>query len=89
MYELTMKRIEAQSEEDAHIGKLALMWVSRAKERLTTRQLQEAVATPYNPGSFEAGEFQEEDITKLDLILSAAGGLLVVEENGEVRLVRE
>ena len=89
MYELTMKRIEAQSEEDARIGKLALVWVSRVRERLTGRQLQEAVATSYVPGSGQAGEFHEEDMTKLDLILSAAGGLLVVEKNGEVRLVRE
>jgi len=89
MYKLTLERIEAQSAEDARIGKLALMWISRAKRRLTPRQLQEAVATAYDIGSFEPGTFSEEDMPKMDLILSATGGLLVVEDDGKVRLVRE
>ena len=89
MYKLTLERIEAQSAEDARIGKLALMWVSRAKRRFTVRQLREAVATTYDVGSFEAGTFSEEDMPRMDLILSATGGLLMVEDNGEVRLVRE
>ena len=89
MYKQTLERINAQSDEEARIGKLALMWVSRAKRRLTARQLREAIATTYDVGRFEAGTFKEEDMPELDLILSVTGGLLVVEDNGEVRLVRE
>ena len=89
MYKLMLARINAQSEEDSQLANLALMWVSRAKRRLTGRQLQEAVATVYVPGSFQVGQFMEEDITKLELILSATGGLLVIDKNGEVRLVRK
>jgi len=79
MYELTLKRINAQLEPIAAMARLALMWVSRVHRRLTVRQLLEAVATFYEPGSFISGEFREEDIPTWEILSSATGGLLVTQ----------
>jgi len=89
MYKLTLERINAQPEEDARLGNLALMWVCHAYRRLTVRQLQEALATSYTPGSFQLGRYVEENLTKWELIAAASGGLLTVDDIGEVRLIRK
>jgi len=89
MYELTLERIASQPEPIAAIAKLALMWVSRAHRRLTVQQLLEAVATSYKPGSFIAAKFKEEDMTTWEIVSSATGGLIIAEEDGTVRLIRE
>ena len=89
MYELTLKRIDSQPDAIAAVARLALMWVSRAHRRLTVRQLLEAVATTYDPGSFVAGEFDTANMTTWEILSSATGGLLVAETDETVRLIRE
>jgi len=82
MYELTLQRINAQPEAIVAMARLALMWVSRARRRLTVQELLEAVATSYEPGSFVAGEFKEEDMPTWEILSSATGGLLISQLTG-------
>lgn len=90
-YEHTFERIQQQAQDKADVGTLALLWVLRAHRRLTIRQLQEAVATCYRDrlGRFVVGEFKEAAIVQWNDIVYAAGGLLVSDEEQEVRFIRK
>ena len=80
MYECTMRRIEAQSPEKARLAKLALMWVSRALRPFRADELQDALATHYEEGTFQIGTFDRADITPATLIASVCCGLMVLEQ---------
>lgn len=74
-----MQRINKLPGRKARLAKLALLWVSRARRPLRVDELQEALATQYEDGSFEVGKYDEEAIVPVDVVLSICCGLLVVE----------
>jgi len=43
-YGETMERIELQTEDEATLAKQVLVWITRARQPLTTRELQHALA---------------------------------------------
>ncbi|KAF6741454.1 hypothetical protein DFP72DRAFT_268468 [Ephemerocybe angulata] len=75
IYEHTLARINAQSEEDASIAHRAFIWLLYAKDSLTPDDLQHALAISFEDKSYDAG-----DVIPLELILSMCGGLVTVEK---------
>ena len=89
MYIKTLERINNQTPEIAAIALMAILWVTHAKQPLHIRELEEALATSYQVGSLSIGAYYLEAIIDRDLILAICAGLLVLENSGEVRLIRE
>jgi len=89
MYNLTLARIDSQPKSIAAMARVALLWVSRARRRLKVKELLEAVATSYTPGTFITGEFRENKMPTWEILSSATGGLMVTDDHGEARLIRE
>ncbi|KAF4957091.1 hypothetical protein FSARC_11400 [Fusarium sarcochroum] len=82
-YNDAMERIQDQIADRASLGKEALMWISCAKRLLSPLELQHALAI-----ESESQEFDEENLSEIEDILSACAGLVTVDENGNtIRLV--
>jgi hypothetical protein len=82
-YDVAMKRIDDQSEEDRKIAHSALTWVSNAKTPLTVAELRTALAI--EPGD---RQLDEGNLMDIDIIISVCAGLVVLDEQlSVVRLV--
>ncbi|KAJ6524737.1 hypothetical protein B0H19DRAFT_841926, partial [Mycena capillaripes] len=82
-YNIAMKRIEDQSEEDRTTAHSAIIWVANAKRPLTVEELRVALAV--EPG---ARQLNEDNFLDIETILSVCAGLVIVEkESSVVRLV--
>ncbi|RXW18605.1 hypothetical protein EST38_g7250 [Candolleomyces aberdarensis] len=71
LYEHTLKRINAQSEAEVLLAKRAIVWLVHTLEPLPMNQLQHALAT-----NLDAGTFDEDDITSGEFIFDACCGLV-------------
>ncbi|KAJ7481648.1 ankyrin repeat-containing domain protein [Mycena latifolia] len=82
-YNEAMERINSQNEDERHIARLVLIWITNAKRPLHVSELQEALAV--EPG---ARTLDEDNILDIDVMLSVCGGLVIVNETDLVaRLV--
>jgi hypothetical protein len=83
MYDEVMNRIASQKDEEARLALKTLTWVVYAREKLTPKQLQHAIAiTP------ESKELGEDDLTHLDHLISLCYGIVTEDkESGTIRLV--
>ena len=85
LYECTLARIEAQTEEEVLLATKALIWLTYAYQSLTIEDLQHVLAV-----SDVSERFDEDDIAMEELIVSVCCGLIVVDAQSRiVRLVRE
>lgn len=85
MYRRTMCRISDQSAEEAALAKLTLLWLTHAQRSLKIEELQDALATSFRDGSYDA-----DAVTESDVILATCCGLVTIDESSrEVRLIRE
>jgi GPI inositol-deacylase-like protein len=82
-YVQAMERIEAQAPEHRDLARQVLSWISCAKRRLTSSELQHAIAIEVNND-----ELDRENITDIELLVSVCTGLVIIdEESNIVRLV--
>ncbi|KAL2683328.1 hypothetical protein Neosp_007798 [[Neocosmospora] mangrovei] len=82
-YEEAMNRIEDQNQDKRDMAKKTLLWITCANERLTKRELQEALAV-------EIGEtkFDQDNLPNMEDVASVCAGLVTIdEESNVVRLV--
>ncbi|KAK2784468.1 hypothetical protein FQN53_008457 [Emmonsiellopsis sp. PD_33] len=82
-YEQAMERINGQKQGFREIAMSTLQWITHARRPLSAKELQHALAV-------EIGEVEldEENISEIEDILSACGGLVTVdEETSIIRLV--
>ncbi|EEU36945.1 uncharacterized protein NECHADRAFT_20595, partial [Fusarium vanettenii 77-13-4] len=82
-YEEAMNRIEDQNRDKRDMAKKTLLWITCAKERLTKRELQEALAV-------EIGEtkLDQDNLPNMEDVASVCAGLVTIdEESNVVRLV--
>lgn len=78
-----MCRIENQVPDQVQIAKQALAWIICAKRRLTTLELRNALAV-----EAEDSDFDEENLSDLEDIVSGCQGLVTVDEESDIiRLV--
>ncbi|KAF5335454.1 hypothetical protein D9611_012131 [Ephemerocybe angulata] len=82
MYEHTLARIGAQSEEDASIAYRVFIWLLYTLSAFYTTRLQDALAISFENKSYDAG-----DLIPVDLILSLCGGLVTYEKPSKLRLI--
>jgi len=82
-YVQAMERIEAQAPEHRDLARQVLLWITCAKRRLTSSELQHAIAIEVNND-----ELDRENITDIELLVSVCTGLVIVDEESDiVRLV--
>ncbi|KAJ7249822.1 ankyrin repeat domain-containing protein [Mycena rebaudengoi] len=81
-YNEAMDRIEAQSKEDKAIAHLALIWVANAKRPLSVAELLEAIAIEPDTKSLDW-----EGVMEMVVVLSVCAGLVIVDQDGTVRLI--
>ncbi|KAJ7434230.1 ankyrin repeat domain-containing protein [Mycena latifolia] len=74
-YDEALERINHQTEEDRHLGMLALTWVANAKRPLSVAELREALAIEPDSTFLDV-----DNLLDMDIILSACAGLIIVEE---------
>lgn len=76
-YDETLRRVDAQSSDQARLARKALYWVFYASRPLTMVELQHALAV-------EVGEriFDEDNIPDEGLVLSVCNGLLTYQKEG-------
>ncbi|KAK2753386.1 hypothetical protein FQN55_003515 [Onygenales sp. PD_40] len=82
-YEQAMERINGQKQGFRELAMSTLQWITHARRPLSAKELQHALAV-------EIGEVEldEENVSEIEDILSACGGLVTVdEETGIIRLV--
>lgn len=92
VYENTMERIKQQKPGLRRLAESALSWLCHAKRRLTTVELQYALAVNMELDEQESSnvsqELDDENIPDIDLIVSSCYGLVTVdEESNVIRLV--
>jgi hypothetical protein len=83
-YREAMERIERQADNRRDLAKRVLMWISSAFCKLTIQELQHALAVEPHMTRLDP-----EDIFKLEIIISVCAGLVVIDEERKVRLVRK
>jgi len=88
IYQDTLKRIDEQTPEKAMLGKLALIWLARARRPLHLQELRAALSMVDKPGIFRIGKVDGGLMPSGVSILSACCGLALIESNGCVRLIR-
>ncbi|KAN0069147.1 hypothetical protein V8E54_012776, partial [Elaphomyces granulatus] len=82
-YVQAMERIEAQAPEHRDLARQVLSWITCAKRRLTSSELQHAIAIEVSND-----ELDRENITDIELLVSVCTGLVIVDEESDiVRLV--
>jgi ankyrin repeat protein len=78
-YDKTMRMIESQDEGYQKLAKHTLSWVVFSDKPLTTSELQHALAI--EPGK---SDLNFNNITKLDIIVSACAGLMSLEKRHDI-----
>ena len=82
-YAEAITRILSQDEEDVHLAKRTLMWISCAKRPLSIIELRHALAI--KPG---AKELDPESLPDKDVIVDVCSGLVAIDRESEtIRLV--
>ncbi|BCR83240.1 ankyrin repeat domain-containing protein [Aspergillus chevalieri] len=82
-YEKAMQRIQGQVQEHQELAKQVLSWISCAKRRLTSVELQHAIGVEEN-----TSEFDRDNIADIRLIVSVCAGLVIVDKESDIiRLV--
>ncbi|KAJ7247021.1 ankyrin repeat domain-containing protein [Mycena rebaudengoi] len=81
-YNEAMDRIESQSKEDKAIAHLVLTWVANAKRPLSVAELLEAIAIEPDTKSLD-----REGVVEMVVVLSVCAGLVIVDQDGTVRLI--
>ncbi|KAJ7021832.1 hypothetical protein C8F04DRAFT_1012929, partial [Mycena alexandri] len=82
-YDITMQRIDDQTEEDKKTARSALIWVANAKRPLNVSEITAALAI--EP---EDQQFDEDNVLDINIILSVCAGLVIVDKQSSVvRLV--
>ena len=82
-YDQAMRRIEAQKPGMRLIAQKALGWITYAKRLLSVDELRYAIAV--QRGHYQ---FNEEDLSDIDDIVSACGGLITVDHGQDGDTVR-
>ena len=77
-----IQRIERQPEGFAALAKKVLGWLTYGKELMTLQVLQHAIAT--EPGE---EEFDQENLSDTDQLISVCAGLVLVDQSDKVKLV--
>ncbi|KAE8362702.1 hypothetical protein BDV27DRAFT_159526 [Aspergillus caelatus] len=78
-YEQVMQRIQGQVQEHQVLAKQVLSWVSCAKRRLTSAELQHAIGVEEN-----TSEFDRDNIADIGLIVSVCAGLVIVDKESDI-----
>lgn len=74
-YDDAMDRINHQNEDDKHLARMVLIWVSKAKRPLSVAELREALAIEPDATALDA-----DNLLDIDIILSVCAGLVIVDE---------
>ena len=74
-YDQAMQRIEAQKQGVSDLGRRALTWVTYAKRLLTVKELRHALGVQHR-----TSDFDEECLCDIEDIVSACGGLVIVDQ---------
>ena len=82
-YDQAMRRIEAQKRGMRLIALKALGWITYAKRTLSVDELRYAIAVQQG-----RSQFDEEDLSDIDDIVSACGGLITVGQGQDTDTVR-
>ena len=82
-YDKAMRRIEAQKSGMRHLAQKALGWITYAKRLLSVDELRYAIAVQRGNSPFN-----EEDLSDMDDIVSACGGLVTVDQGQDAQIVR-
>ena len=82
-YDQAMRRIEAQKPGMRLIAQKALGWITYAKRLLSVDELRYAIAVQRGHS-----QFNEEDLSDIDDIVSACGGLITVDQGQDIDTVR-
>jgi hypothetical protein len=83
-YNEAMERIERQNEYDRALAKRVLSWVTHAYRPLTVPELQNALAVVHGTPALDP-----DNITDEEILTSICAGLVVVDEEQMIRLVRK
>ncbi|KAF5332805.1 hypothetical protein D9611_005252 [Ephemerocybe angulata] len=78
MYQVTMNRINSQSEEDASIANRTFIWLLHARGPLSPEDVQHALTF-----SYQDLVFHEENLVSIPMLLSICCGLVTVEVEKE------
>ncbi|GAB1213098.1 hypothetical protein ATERTT37_002247 [Aspergillus terreus] len=82
-YKEAVERIEAQHKEQKALAKRVISWITCAQRRLSTFELQHALAV--EPG---ACELDEDNFSPIELMVSVCAGLVTIDKaDGVIRLV--
>ncbi|BCR91451.1 uncharacterized protein ACHE_70294S [Aspergillus chevalieri] len=82
-YEKAMQRIQGQIQQHEELAKQVLSWISCAKRRLTSAELQHAIGVEEN-----TSEFDSDNIVDVGLMVSVCAGLVIVDKESDIiRLV--
>jgi ankyrin repeat protein len=82
-YNKAIDRIDGQEHDDCTLAKQVLSWISYARRPLTTKELCHALAVETRDEDFDS-----ENITDVEEILSVCAGLVTVDEESQIiRLV--
>ncbi|KAJ7021504.1 hypothetical protein C8F04DRAFT_266660 [Mycena alexandri] len=82
-YDITMQRIDDQTEEDKKTARSTLIWVASAKRPLNVSEITAALAI--EPGD---RQLDEDNVLDINIILSVCAGLVIVDKQSSVvRLV--
>lgn len=76
----TLKRIEAQSKSSISLAKRVFTWLLYANRKLTTQDVQSAMAV-----SIEKLSYAQGDMVPISVILAACCGLVEVRDHGDRR----
>jgi hypothetical protein len=83
-YDEAMERIEQQNEADEALAKRVLCWVTHARRPLTVSELQHALAIVNGTTALDL-----DNITDEEILNSICAGLLVINDERMIRLVRK
>ncbi|CAJ0555440.1 Ff.00g055050.m01.CDS01 [Fusarium sp. VM40] len=72
-----MERIEAEVTDRANLAKATLMWLSRAKDRITLSQVIEVLAVEINESQLDSTNLHEVE----DIVAACAGFVIVTTDN--------
>ena len=82
-YDQVMRRIEAQKRGMRLVAQKALGWITYAKRLLSVNELRYAIAVQRGHS-----QFNEEDLSDIDDIVSACGGLIIVDRGQDTDTIR-
>ena len=82
-YEEALERVQNQNQDDRELANKTLLWISFALRPLSITELQHALAVEKTSTKTELDALPDENV-----IINVCAGLIIVDENSNVRLVR-